>query len=149
MKINALESNWTMLTMNRVVLLILVPLFATLLVACQSAEEAPQTAEERAQARWDHMIEREFQEAWAYYSPGFREITGAEAFEKLMRNRPVRWQEATVWGAACDGDRCQVTVEVSYRVPSAPAGMSSVEPSRELTETWIRTRDQWWYSPPN
>lgn len=149
MKINALESNWTMLTMNRAFLLILAPLFAVLLVACQSAEEAPQTAEERAQARWDHMIEREFQEAWVYYTPGYRETTDAEEFEKLMRKRPVRWQEATVLGAACDGDRCEVVVEVSYRVPSAPAGMSSVEPTRELTETWIRTRDQWWYSPPN
>lgn len=134
---------------NRALALILTPLLVFLLAACQPGGEGPQSVEERAQARWDHFVAREFRDAWAYYTPGFRETTSAEEFEKLMKKRPVRWREATVLGAACEGDRCEVSVEVSYRVPSAPAGMSSVQPTRTLDETWIRTRGQWWFSPPN
>ncbi|RFF26531.1 MULTISPECIES: hypothetical protein [unclassified Wenzhouxiangella] len=122
---------------------------ALLLSGCQSGEDTssqPQSVEERAQARWDHMIAREFAEAWSYYTPGFRETTSAEEFATTVRKRPVRWEDATVVARDCEGDRCEVVVEVSYSVPQAPAGLNNVRGKRELTETWIRTQEQWWYS---
>lgn len=111
---------------------------ALLLSGCQSGEDAssqPQSVEERAQARWDYLIAREFAEAWAFYTPGYRQTTSAEEFAATMRKRPVRWEEATVVAHNCEGDRCEVAVEVSYRVPQAPAGLNNARGQRELTET--------------
>ncbi len=122
---------------------------ALLSSGCQPGEDAssqPQSLEERAQARWDHMIARDFAEAWAYYTPGYRQTTSAEEFAATVRGRPVRWEEATVVAHNCEGDRCEVLVEVSYRVPQAPSGLSDARGRRDLTETWIRTQEQWWYS---
>lgn len=124
---------------------------ALLLSGCQSGDgdsSQSQSVEERAQARWDHMVERDFAEAWGYYTPGYRETTSAEEFAATVRKRPVRWEEATVVAHTCEGDRCEVVVEVSYRVPQAPAGLNNARGKRELTETWIRTQDHWWYSDP-
>lgn len=123
-----------------------------LLAACQPGEDAssqPQTVEERAQARWDLLVERDFAGAFEYYTPGFRETSSAEGFATLLSQRPVRWTSASVVASSCDGDRCRVLVDVSYKVPSAPNGLSSVSPTSEVTETWIRTRGEWWYVPEN
>jgi hypothetical protein len=123
-----------------------------LLAACQSGEDGssePQTAQERAQARWDLLVERDFAGAWAFHTPGFRETSTAEAWGGVMAQRPVRWTEAQVVDSACEGDRCTVFVDVTYEVPSAPNGLNSVRPTSEVEETWIRTGGKWWYVPEN
>lgn len=120
---------------------------AVILAGCGPGERQPETVEERAQARWEAMAAGDFEEAWNYYSPGYRDTTPVEAFAEDMRRRPVRWTGAEVLGAECDGDRCKVSARVSYRIPSGPTGIEDMEPSRHVNETWIRTRDQWWYAP--
>lgn len=125
---------------------------ALLLAGCQSGEDAPsqpQSVEERAQARWDLLVERDFASAWEYYTPGFRETSSAQDFAGIMKQRPVRWTSAEVLGSACEDDRCQVLVEVSYTVPNAPNGLNTVSPTSEVDETWIRTGGQWWYVQEN
>ncbi|NBB93005.1 MAG: hypothetical protein GVY32_07555 [Gammaproteobacteria bacterium] len=124
---------------------------ATLLVlsACGPAEEQqPETVEERAQARWNLLAEGEFEQAWAYYTPGFRERIEQDDFARDMSRRPVTWLGAEVLGSTCEEpDRCTVTVEVAYRaeVPGLRQTSSQVELSRRLEDEWIRLDGQWWY----
>jgi len=44
-----------------------------LLAACSDPRPAAEVVEERAQARWEAMVARDFQTAWEYYTPGYRE----------------------------------------------------------------------------
>lgn len=126
---------------------LLAGMVAAALVGCGAGDQRPESLEDRAQARWDAMVAGEFEEAWSYYTPGYRETTPAADFAQDMRRRPVRWTGAEILVSDCEGDRCEVTARVSYRVPSAPEGISDMEPERHVRETWIRTRDQWWYAP--
>lgn len=120
---------------------------ALMLSACQPAEEEPQSVEERAQARWDLMVERDFEAAWDYYTPGFRETGNRNEFAADMHGRPVRWREARVMGASCDEeDRCIVEVEVTYKPIGGPSELSGMQMTRVLKERWIRLDGQWWYT---
>ena len=116
------------------------------LVAAACSPQAPeQTLEERAQARWDLLLERDFEGAWAYMSPGYRETTPASDFALETANRPVRWLSATVSGKDCEEDVCKISVLVEYRAPGAPSGMSDIRLSRTIEETWIRLDGAWWF----
>lgn len=108
--------------------------------------EPEQPLDERVLARWSHMIERDFEAAWDYYSPGFRQTNPREDFARDMERRPVRWHEAEVVELSCDEDRCDVTVRITYQAAGAPAGMGRMRIPRELEEQWIRLDGQWWYS---
>ncbi|MFU8832498.1 MAG: hypothetical protein ACNA7J_10115 [Wenzhouxiangella sp.] len=117
-----------------------------LLAGCATTPPvAEQSVEERAQARWNHLVTRDFDEAWTYYSPGFRETTSVRAFDRDMHRRTIRWLEAQVRSATCEGDRCNVSVAVTYQALAAPAGQGRMRVTRNLDETWIRLDDQWWF----
>jgi len=119
-------------------------LMASLVVAC-SPQGAQETLEERAQARWDLLLERDFEGAWAYMTPGFRETTNQYDYARDMAGRPVRWLSATVSGKNCEEDVCKINVLVEYRAVGAPSGMGQMRLSRTITETWIRLDDAWWF----
>lgn len=117
-----------------------------LLAGCATAPDvAEQTVEERAQARWDHLVARQFGQAWEYYSPGFRATTTAEDYTFDMVRRQVRWTAAEVLGSECEEDRCQVTYRVEYRPVTGPSHFRGMDLSRTQEESWIRSDGQWWY----
>ncbi len=117
---------------------------ALILAACQQPT-VEETVEERAQTRWDHLVERDFEPAWELYSPGFRQTTDRVEYAQDMRARPIRWHAAEVVGADCDGDQCKVTVSVTYQAVGASGPHRQMRMSRDLEEQWIRINERWWY----
>ncbi len=115
-----------------------------MLVGCRS--EAPsETIEDRAQARWDLVLARDFEAAWEYLTPGFRQTTNRFDYARDMAGRPLRWLSAEVVGRDCEEDLCKINVLVGYQAVGAPAGMGQMRLSREIEETWIRLDGAWWF----
>lgn len=119
-------------------------LLLSALLGCTAPE--PETVEERAQARWDHLVAREFDQAYQYFAPGFRETTPLVEFQADMFRRPIRWVGAEVIGASCVEDVCRLSVEITYQVPAAPGPFRQMRPTRMVEERWIRLNDVWWYA---
>lgn len=121
---------------------------AAVLAGCAGAPNGAvpeQTVEERAQERWNFIVAREYGEAWNYQTPAFRQSTSREDFAFDMVRRRVRWTDAVVSGAECEGDRCEVAVTVSYTPVGGPSQFRDMVLSRDRTETWIRLEGQWWH----
>ncbi len=120
-----------------------------LLAGCATGPEPPapeQTLEERAQARWEALIARDYGEAYQYQSPGFRRSNPMDAFARDQGRRPFNFLFAEVQGSECEqDDRCTVTVRVRYQPTSGPAELRRMRPYRNLQETWLRIDDQWWF----
>lgn len=108
-------------------------------------ELSARIVEERAEARWRHIMERDFEQSYEYRSPGFRETTRLRDYEREMARRPFRYLGVEVQPAECEGDRCQVRVRLTYQAVGAPVGQHRVRLTQDMTETWIRLEDQWWY----
>ena len=120
----------------------------TLLTACSDPRPAAEVVQERAQARWEAMVARDFQTAWEYYTPGYREQMTAAAFEGEMARRPVKWTAAEVFEVDCAGDepRCEVRVRVEYQVQAAVPGVGTLRSKSGVTEIWLQIDGKWWYS---
>ncbi len=125
----------------------LVLLVVLALTACGGAAEPEQPVEERVLARWQHLIDRDFEAAWEYYAPGYRETSGQAAFTAQMARRPVRWQDVELLSLECSEDACDVNVRVRYRATGRVVSRGRVPAiDRTLQERWIRIDGQWWYA---
>lgn len=125
---------------------------AALLVACSEPEppRAPtEIVAERAQARWDAMVRREFETAWQYYAPGFRQQLPAEAFAGEMAIRPLKWTAAEILEVDCPekAPRCEVRARVDYQVPAGLPGVGTLKSKAGVKEIWLQIDGKWWYSP--
>lgn len=133
--------------MKAVNLLMMTGLIA-LLSACSDPRPPAEVVEERAQARWDAMVARDFQAAWEYYTPGYREQITAAEFEGEMAGRPVKWTGAEVFEVDCaeDEPRCEVRVRVDYEARAAVPGVGTLRSQSGVTEIWLQIGGDWWYS---
>ncbi|MEN1727172.1 MAG: hypothetical protein AAGJ52_01915 [Pseudomonadota bacterium] len=121
-----------------------------LTAACATAPEPLKPPEEivaeRSQARWDHLVAAEAEQAREYYTPGYRAITSVVDYEIWARTRPIRWLGAEVEESWCESeDLCRALVKVRYRIPGGPVGINTMRLEREVEEEWIQLEGQWFY----
>lgn len=111
-------------------------------VACASVQEAPAegVVVQRAQKRWDALLEGKIDEAYQFLSPGSKAKWG----EKEYRSRIGLglWQGARVARADCSADRCDVHVKVDFRYRRP--GMNVVAETA-VQEVWVKEEGIWWY----
>ena len=129
--------------------LIAAPLLFAALTGCATvAPTMDNIVAERAQARWDAILSRDYATAYSYYSPGFRAKFSATDLEIKVRLQKVRWTSAKVKDQTCDGDTCTVRVNITYQVGAPVPGVDTWNGFDLLEEQWVKTGGDWWYIPP-
>lgn len=121
---------------------------ALVLAACSDPRAPEEIVAERAQSRWDALVERDFEAAWRFYTPGYREQLAAPDFAREMARRPITWDKASVRKTECNGQekRCDVHSIVEYRVPAQVPGVGKLEGRTGVDEIWLQIDGEWWYS---
>ena len=106
--------------------------------ASATSPEAKQAlVRQRALSRWDLLIKDDMDAAYAYLSPGSRETTSLDKFQKNFRRGAFR--EARVENVSCDGDACIARMYVTYDHPK----MKGI--TTPVVESWIIDGGQAWY----
>lgn len=117
--------------------------------ACANDPATPQTAEEtvaqRAQQRWDALLDGDFEKAWEFTQPGYRALVKSRDYYKVFGS-DAKWTGASVHSATCEPARCTVKMHVSVKV-THPKFMGQ-EASTYFDEPWVREDGQWWYRQP-
>lgn len=119
-----------------------------LLAACASNPAAKKDeVVKRAEARWNALVTGELEEAYTYYSPGYRSTHSLIDFGMSIRTRRVQWTSAKYLDHSCEGSRCIVRFEVGYRASRPVPGINEFKSTAEVEDIWIRMDGQWWYAP--
>lgn len=119
-----------------------------LLSACAAApKDDSQQVIERAQQRWDAIIANDLEQAYEYYSPGYRSSTPMIDFAVEQRVRRVVYTSAEYVGHQCEASRCSVTFKVGYRVYAPVPGLKKYDGAQGIEDTWVKTSGEWWYLP--
>ncbi len=121
---------------------VLAGVFAVLLVAlmgaCATANPrgSEATVKERAQARWNALVQGDVKAAYEFFSPGSRATMSLADFASGIRIG--FWKAVVVEQVECGADSCDVrsTIEYDHR------GMRVKTPHRE---TWVREGSNWWF----
>jgi hypothetical protein len=114
-----------------------------------AARAAASPVESRALARWELLIAGKAAEAYAYLSPGYREIKSQEVYAADMANRPVKWTKAEIEGSECPAGAgyCDVTVKVHYQLQSTLPGVGELKSYSPVSERWISSQGSWYFVP--
>jgi hypothetical protein len=94
---------------------------------------------ERAKARWQLLIKRDYEGAYAYFSPSSRDATTLPKFEARLRE--IEYRAVAVDKVECVAEACKVTLTLTYDYP--PAKVQGVV--TRLEESWIIDRGQAWF----
>jgi hypothetical protein len=116
-----------------------VGVLALLLGSCATVTpRAPEaTVKERAQARWDALVQGDFNKAYEYLSPGSRSVVTATDYTGNLRRG--FWKAARVEKVECgSAQSCDVEATIEYELK----GRRTKTP---LRETWVKDGSEWWY----
>jgi hypothetical protein len=109
------------------------------LAACAGiGTRAPEDAvHQRAQARWDALLNGDFHAAYEYLSPGSKSVQSEKGYIEELRKG--FWKSAKVQKVQCrSNEACDAEVAVEYEYQ----GMRTRTPVRE---SWVREGSEWWY----
>ena len=103
----------------------------------------------RAEERWRARIAHDWEKAWEYESPAFREVFPKQLYVKKF-SYTANWELTGLEVIEYDPDAAVASVVV--RVMSRPTKQTSAAARalgampRELHEKWVLVDGEWWYS---
>lgn len=118
-------------------------LMAVFVAACGAlpGREGDEVAvRDQAQKRWDALRAGKVDEAYEFMSPGSRARMSLDRYRFSVPRG--FWTAAQVQAVSCQADRCEVTVDVTYRFTPRTR---EVEGHQKLKEKWIKESGDWWY----
>lgn len=102
---------------------------------------------QRAIRRWEMLIDKRYEEAYAYLSPGYREVRPLADYVKIMQGRPVQWTRVHHKSSKCDAESCIVDIEVHAQFEMPVMRVGTVDTLTVLTENWILSDGEWYLVP--
>ncbi len=100
----------------------------------------------RAEARWDALIKGDLEKVYAYTTPEYRTVVSLQQ-DKGKYGRVLSWRMARAVNVSYDAPTvATVSVEVTYRVDLPGTGGEMIETQKAITEKWIYTDREWWYT---
>jgi len=122
----------------------LVVLLAIFLAGCAGLTGKSKTPEqlvaERAQARWDALLAGQWERAYSFATPAYREVVDTEGFRRRLGGQAT-WLGASVRKVACQADACEVTVRLKFRSLLPPR---TDELETDYKERWLLEGGNWW-----
>lgn len=111
------------------------------------AGDPVEAVKSRAADRWQALIERRFSDAYAYLSPGYRELTSNDQYIGAMSTRPVKWERADISEASCESEVCEVKILMTYSLTLPQPGVGRVSSISMIDERWLNIDGQWYHLP--
>ena len=103
------------------------------------AAEKESAVAERAKARWQALIKRNYQEAYGFFSPASKDATSLSAYQSKIAT--IDYRSVSVDKVECAAEVCTVKLTLTYDYPPAKAkGVVTL-----LDENWIIDKGQAWF----
>jgi len=97
----------------------------------------------RAEARWAALIAGNFDEAYQFETPAYRELYKAQQY-RARYGKGLRWQRAKVVKMDLKSPEVAiVTLEIDYSFSVSGQGM--MDNKGLVTEPWVWIESQWWH----
>ena len=116
---------------------------AALLAGCMASTQSRPAPEDevrlRAQARWNAVVAGDWQKAYNFATPAYREAVDLAGFRGRSAS-PVTFKSAEVVSVKCEESACEVRMRVGF----APIQRGFPDLSSTLDERWVNEGDEWW-----
>lgn len=105
--------------------------------------------EQRVMARWDALIRRDFEAAYSFNSPSYRQLYPLNAFKSRFGNGAA-WRRVEVVKVELKGeDAAMVGINLYFGYHHSSAEKPEMEIKTYVQEPWVSVDGQWWYVMKN
>lgn len=101
-----------------------------------------QVVRKLATHRWQALMSRDFEKAYEFSVPSYRQIRTAEYYRSKRQATPVQWLSAEVLVVECQKETCSVRIKLESK-PIIPSQFKGTLQSG-LDETWVFEDGRWW-----
>lgn len=100
--------------------------------------------QQRARARWESLIRQDWQSAYSFEPPAYRETYNLAHF-KSRYGTSVSWKTIKIKAVELktEYDIATVRLDLGYQFLMPGAGVT--KSTKPLVERWIKKNQQWWY----
>ncbi len=98
---------------------------------------------ERSNARWAALIKGDMDAAYAYLSPGTRELVSPEQYRARIRS--IGYRAVKIEKVECESETCNVGLSLTYDYTPAKGLASAKGVTTYVQETWVLEKGQAWY----
>ena len=102
---------------------------------------------QRAEQRWNYLIEKKAEKAYEYLTPGYRKTKSLQQYVGEKTAVALRWQGVAVSKADCKEDVCDVFVSIDYEVSLPNSGGKPISTFAPMQEKWVKVGKQWYFLP--
>lgn len=95
---------------------------------------------ERAKSRWDALIAGQWEKAYNFSTPAYRNAVDLFGFRLRAGSPPGRLTGAEIVGVKCEESSCDATVRLSF----FPLKSGFPELTAEHSERWVFSDGGWW-----
>lgn len=115
--------------------------------SANTTQKAEEILQQRALARWDALIKRDFDLAYSFMSPAYRKLYSSAQYASNFGS-VVKWQSVKVKEVVKEGSRAEIILDIFYQlaIPGADLGDSVGVISKQVNETWLLSDGEWWYA---
>lgn len=108
--------------------------------------EPEEQVKARVEGYWQAILGEDYAAAYEFLAPGFR----LKIKEAVYRNRFVglmTYHDAAVQSIACEGERCDVSVDTDYTFQGLPSFGFKIRERKVNEQLWIFSEGDWWLLP--
>jgi len=97
---------------------------------------------------WTYKINKDYEAAYEFLSPGWKGNEDREAYALRMKNSTIDWKNVKIVDKICSETYlCEVSVEIEYEYMFKEAVGKKVLMPSTLKENWLM-KDNIWYNVP-
>jgi hypothetical protein len=119
------------------------PLPPRVATAPENESDDEKAVRARVEARWAALVNGEPAIAYTFFSPARRTTLSQEGF--VANYKKDLLQSAKVGTVKCKDDLCQANILTETQIRMKNAGR--MKHTTEISESWVRSENQWWYVP--
>lgn len=128
--------------LKRILPLIPVSIFLILALLLNSCSKNSGKPEDRAAARWQALIELDWEKAYSYETPSYKLASTIEDYEKSF-GTAITWISAKTISSKEVSEKV-IDVDVELTIEFSEGGGKMLIPS-VFTERWLKVDNTWWH----
>lgn len=117
--------------------------------AAMPAKAPEDTVRARAAAHQQARLDNNYQLAYTFTSPGYRETHPYKFYLGKMGGASIKRRGFEIKSISCQEKVCDVVIDLSYSYAGAAGGKMGTDTvmQREMPEKWILADGEWWLVP--
>ena len=126
----------------------LITILTIISIVSGCVDSAKSKLDNRVLDYWNYKISQNYEAAYEFLSPGWKNNEDQEAYAQRMKSSRVNWKTVKILNKKCSETYiCNVTVVIEYEYMFKEAMGNKILMPSTLKENWLMQDNSWYHTP--